>query len=61
MRPGAPVSLETYLKTAYSPDREYVDGFIVNRRVGERPHSLVQKNLIIYLQTRYPGLFLWPE
>ena len=37
------VSLEEYLDTAYSPDREYVDGAIVERHVGERPHSLAQK------------------
>ena len=36
------VSLEEYLDTAYSPDREYVDGAIVERHVGERRHSLVQ-------------------
>jgi Uma2 family endonuclease len=61
MSVGALVSLEDYLNTSYSPDREYVDGIIVERHVGERPHSLVQKNLIIYLQTRYPDLFVWPE
>jgi Uma2 family endonuclease len=61
MSVGALVSLEDYLNTSYSPDREYVDGIIVERHVGERPHSLVQKNLIINLQVRYPGLFVWPE
>jgi len=55
------VSLEEYLDTAYSPDREYVDGAIVERRVGERPHSLAQKNMVVYLQTSYPRLFVWPE
>jgi Uma2 family endonuclease len=61
MSVGALVSLEDYLNTSYSPDREYVDGLIVERHVGERPHSLVQKNLIVYLQIRYPGIFVWPE
>jgi Uma2 family endonuclease len=55
------VSLEEYLDTPYSPDREYVDGVIVERHVGERPHSLAQKNVVIYLQTSYPRLFVWPE
>jgi Uma2 family endonuclease len=55
------VSLEDYLNTSYSPDREYVDGLIVERHVGERPHSLVQKNLIVYLQNRYSKVFVWPE
>lgn len=55
------VSLEEYLETAFSPDREFVDGAIVERHVGERPHSLAQKNVVIYLQTGYPLLFIWPE
>jgi Uma2 family endonuclease len=55
------VSLEEYLNTAYSPDREYVDGIVVERNVGERPHSLVQKNIVIFLQTRNPQIFVWPE
>jgi Uma2 family endonuclease len=38
-----------------------VDGAIVERHVGERPHSLAQKNIVIYLQARYPRLFVWPE
>jgi len=29
--------------------------------VGERPHSLAQKNAVIYLQISYPSLFGWPE
>lgn len=55
------VSLEEYLNTAYSPDREYVDGVVVERHVGERPHSLVQKNSLIHLQTNNPQIFVWPE
>jgi len=35
------VSLEHYLDTSYSPDREFVDGVVVERDVGERPHSRV--------------------
>jgi hypothetical protein len=30
------VSLQEYLDTDYSPDREYVDGVVVERSVGER-------------------------
>jgi Uma2 family endonuclease len=54
------VSLAEYLDTAYSPDREYVDGVVVERHLGERPHSKVQGNLIYFLQQRYPHLFVWP-
>ena len=31
------VSLAEYLDTAYSPDREYVDGVVVERHLGEGP------------------------
>ena len=55
------VSLEEYLNTAYSPDREYVDGAIVERNVGERPHSSVQSNLIFFLRQRNSRIFVYPE
>ncbi len=55
------VSLEEYLNTAYSPDREYVDGEVVERNVGERPHSRVQQNIGFALERKYPRLFVWPE
>jgi hypothetical protein len=55
------VPLEEYLNTSYSPDREYVDGIVVERNVGDRPHSMVQKNVTIDLQTRHPAIYVWPE
>ena len=55
------VSLQEYLDTEYSPDREYVDGVVVERHVGERPHSKVQKNLVAAFDRRYPKLDVWPE
>ena len=58
---AALVSAEEYLNTSYSPDREYVDGVVVEREVGERPHSRVQSNLIYFFRQRYPQLFVWPE
>ena len=53
--------MDEYLQTAYSPDRGYVDGFIVERHVGERPHSLVQANVVFALRQRHPGIYVWPE
>jgi Uma2 family endonuclease len=55
------VSLQEYLDTAYSPDREYVDGVVVERHVGERPHSTVQSNLNFFLRLRYPQIRVFPE
>src|ERR1700691_2307441 len=43
------VSVEDYLSTSYSPDREYIDGRIVERNLGEKAHSSIQANLIMYL------------
>jgi len=60
MGAGILVSLDEYLETAYSPDREYVDGAIVERNVGERPHSIVQRNLTVVIDTRYPNFWVLP-
>jgi len=46
------VSIEEYLSTSYSPDREYLDGRIVERNLGEKTHSSIQTNLILYLGPR---------
>jgi len=54
------VSMEEYLNTAYSPDREYVDGVVVRRSVGERPHSKVLGNLSVSFGHRCSHLFIWP-
>jgi Uma2 family endonuclease len=42
MSTGVLVPLEEYLATTYHPDREYVDGELVERNVGEYNHSLLQ-------------------
>ncbi|MGA3241029.1 MAG: Uma2 family endonuclease [Bryobacteraceae bacterium] len=53
--------IEEYLDTDYSPDREFVDGMVVERHVGDRGHSRVQFNVIFSLGNRFPKLFIWPE
>ena len=41
------VSVEEYLRTSFSDgDREYIDGTIVERNLGERDHSRAQGELI---------------
>jgi Uma2 family endonuclease len=40
------ISIEEYLRTAYEPDAEYVDGHIVERSMPETPHSAVQVRLV---------------
>ena len=36
------MSVEEYLSTSYRPDREYVDGLVLERNWGERDHSRIQ-------------------
>jgi len=57
------ITLEEYLETSYQDgDREYLDGHVVERNVGERGHSLVQANLVDYFRSHYrEHLFVWPE
>lgn len=44
--------VEEYLRTAYHPDREYVDGQLVERNVGEYFHSRMQIMLGALLMSR---------
>lgn len=57
------VTLEEYLHTAYSPDCDYVDGLIEERKLGEKSHSGLQTEFIVYLSTRRKkwGIRVWPE
>ena len=43
------VAVEEYLSTSYSPDREYIDGVVVERNLGERDHSRLQALICGYL------------
>ena len=42
------VSVDEYLRTSYRPDRDYIDGEVKERNLGEKPHSKVQALLIGY-------------
>ncbi len=46
------VPVEEYLHTSYDPDREYVNGQVVERHVGEHHHSILQALLAIELGAR---------
>jgi Uma2 family endonuclease len=46
------VSVEEYLSTSYSPDREYRDGVLVERNVGTQTHSWLQTCLASYFHRR---------
>ena len=52
MAAGTLISVEQYLSTSYRPDREYVDGAVLERNVGEKDHSRLQTDLSTYLNVR---------
>ena len=41
------VPLHEYLKTAYEPDRDFVDGVLLERNVGTQLHGMLQTFLIL--------------
>ncbi|MDQ6662865.1 MAG: Uma2 family endonuclease [Acidobacteriota bacterium] len=43
------VPLSEYLSTDYEPDREYLDGVVTERNLGERDHGKTQRNLIVWI------------
>lgn len=57
------VPLDEYLRTSYRPDRDYVDGEVQERNLGERDHSTLQKRLILFLGNREKAwkIFVYPE
>ncbi len=57
------ISVEEYLKTVYRPDRDYVDGVVEERNLGERDHSWIQGNLIGFFRNRFreTGIAALPE
>ncbi|MEX2264429.1 MAG: Uma2 family endonuclease [Bryobacteraceae bacterium] len=52
MRTVTLVPVEEYLAAGYRPDREYLEGTILERNVGEWDHSRLQALMSVYLHTR---------
>ncbi len=48
MQTATQVPVEKYLGTTYDPDCEYLDGGLLERNVGEKGHSKVQKKLLVF-------------
>jgi Uma2 family endonuclease len=46
------VLVSEYLSTSYHPDREYIDGRVEERNLGERTHSAAQREIVVYLAAR---------
>ena len=47
--PTVAVPIQDYLASNYRPDREYLEGELLERNVGEWDHSKLQARLIVYL------------
>ena len=62
MSVGTVVSVEEYLNTSFEDgDREYLDGRIVERNLGEIEHSDLQTAMVTYLRTHCPGIWAGVE
>jgi len=57
------VPVEEYLATVYEPDCDYVDGELIDRNVGEKSHSKVQRWFIAFFfnQRAALGTHVFPE
>ncbi len=63
MERGTLIPVDEYLSTSYRPDRDYVDGQLLERNVGEKDHSKLQMLLSAYLHNRRDelGIHVFPE
>jgi Uma2 family endonuclease len=63
MKTAALIPVEEYLRTVYRPDRDYVDGEVLERNLGERDHSTLQRELIVFFHAhkREWKVFVYPE
>src|SRR5437764_4559861 len=52
MGAGTLISVDEYLRTSYSPDREYRDGVLVERNVGNNSHASLQTLFASFLTVR---------
>jgi Uma2 family endonuclease len=56
-------TVREYLATSWSPDREFVDGRIEERNLGEKEHSLIQRYLTFFFMLKRAewGVEVFPE
>ena len=57
------IPVEQYLKTIYRPDCDYVDGVLWERNFGQKDHSKLQRDVLLWFQTRSRelGIAAFPE
>jgi Uma2 family endonuclease len=56
-------TVREYLRTSWSPDREFVDGRIEERKLGEKEHSIIQRYLTVLFAIKRAewGVEVFPE
>jgi Uma2 family endonuclease len=56
-------TVQEYLRTSWSPDRELVDGRIEERNLGEKDHSIIQRYLTVLFAIKRGdwGVEVFPE
>jgi Uma2 family endonuclease len=56
-------TVREYLSTSWSPDREFVDGRIEERNLGEKEHSIIQRYLTVLFAIKRAewGVEVFPE
>jgi Uma2 family endonuclease len=56
-------TVREYLRTSWSPDREFVDGRIEERNLGEKEHSIIQRYLTVLFAIKRAewGVEVFPE
>ena len=56
-------TVREYLRTSWSPDREFVDGRIEERNLGEKDHSIIQRYLTVLFAIKRAewGVEVFPE
>jgi len=56
-------TVQEYLSTSWHPDREFVDGRIEERNLGEKEHSILQRYLTVlfYMKRAEWGVEVFPE
>jgi len=48
-------TVREYLHTSWSPDREFADGRIEERNLGEKKHSIIQRFLTVLFAINAPN------
>jgi Uma2 family endonuclease len=52
MAVGTLISVDEYLRTSFRPDRDFIEGEVLERNVGKRKHSYAQGEIVSWFNRR---------